>query len=91
MGRMQVGRFENRAAALDFLVEKYSTERFVARYSITESVTASVAFRFRKKFPEGSEGEVQYVGSGINVSTAIADLFKQLGEDIEAPAEGASA
>jgi hypothetical protein len=90
MGRMQVGRFENRAAALDFLVEKYSIKKFPARYSITESVTASVSFRFLKTFPGDKQGEVQHVGNGLTVSAAIVDLFQQLSEDIEALAEGAS-
>jgi hypothetical protein len=91
MGRMQVGRFENRAAALDFLVEKYSIKKFPATYAVVEQGPVSTAsLRFLKKFPDDLEGEVRIVGHGTNLSAAIADLFKQLKEDIEAPAEGAS-
>jgi hypothetical protein len=83
MSRMQVGRFQDRAAALNYLVEKFSTEKHNARYVIRETDISHVSFTFMKEFERGKKGEVTYGGNGADLSEAIADLFTQLGESVE--------
>lgn len=85
MGRMGVGRFPDRAAALDYLVEKYSTKEVPARYTIQDSGSSCRAvLNFEREFAKGKLGEVTYSGNGADLSAAVVDLFKQLGEDINA-------
>jgi len=81
---MAVGRFSNRAEALDFLVEKFSTKEHPARYSLLERETARVTLNFMKEFGHGKKGEVQYVGNGADLSAAIVDLFKHLDVPVDA-------
>lgn len=81
MGRMSVGRFPDRAAALDFLVEKYSTKDTPAKYNILEKGVSRVSLFFDRDFGNGRFGEVGYVGNGADLTSAIEDLFKQLGDE----------
>jgi hypothetical protein len=81
MGRMSVGRFPNRAAALDYLVEKYGRKDAPAEYKIFERDTSLVTFTFVKDFGQGRQGPVSYTGNGPDLTTAIAALFVQLGDE----------
>lgn len=84
-GRLQVGRFPNRAAALDHLVAEYSTKAHAARYTLQETDgVARVVFAFHREFKKGQWGEVQYVGNGTDLSEAIRNLFESLGDSVEA-------
>jgi hypothetical protein len=78
---MTIGRFPDRAAALDFLVEKYSSEDHRARYVLSERDTARVVFTFIGDLGK-RKGEIVYVGNGEDLTAAIKDLFKQLKENI---------
>jgi hypothetical protein len=84
MGRMQVGRFSNRADALDYLVARYSTKRVEAKYILRDGDVATVIFSFEQEFDKGKRGVVQYSGNGGDLSAAIADLFSRLDLDVNA-------
>lgn len=84
-GRLQVGRFPNRAAALDHLVAEYSTREHPAHYTLRDfDGSARVVFTFYREFKKGQWGEVQYVGNGTDLSEAIRNLFESLGDTVEA-------
>lgn len=91
MGRMAVGRFPDRAAALDFLVAKLSTKDHPARYSLREEGTARVVFAYWTKFGNDLEGEAQEIGNGADLSAAIVDLFGKLKLSDELKAQPAAA
>lgn len=95
MGRMQVGRFSNRAEAIDFLVTKFPlrdeerkqldpSERDEAQYVVREREGQSaLVFKHSRQLSNGKFGIAQYMGTGSDLSEAIVDLFKQLGVEKE--------
>lgn len=83
VSRMKVGKYPTRAAALDFLVEKYSTKEVRARYVLKDADIACVVFTFERDFGGGKKGEVGYTGNGADLSEAIRDLYDHLGEAVD--------
>ena len=106
MGRMQVGRFNDRAAALDFLVAKYIGnadavaklkahvgEDELVGYAVREKEghAARVLFAYDKEFRPGQHGMVTEIGNGADLTAAIVDLFARLGESLDPVKEASNA